>query len=124
MGIIDELLELEHAGWRSLCEGTGAAFYGSVMTEDGVMVLAHGFTLDRAAVAASLEDAPAWSGYTIDDARVVAVGGEGRALVYRGRAWREGEEARFDALMSSVYVRDGDGWRLAVYQQTPVPQSA
>ncbi len=75
-------------------------------------------------MAASLEDAPAWSGYTIDDARVVAVGGEGRALVYRGRAWREGEEARFDALMSSVYVRDGDGWRLAVYQQTPVPQSA
>ncbi|WP_393916544.1 hypothetical protein [Halostreptopolyspora alba] len=38
----EEPLELEHRGWRPLCDGTGADFYGSLMTEDGVMVLAHG----------------------------------------------------------------------------------
>ncbi|WP_026922227.1 nuclear transport factor 2 family protein [Glycomyces arizonensis] len=121
MGVIDELLELEHAGWRSLCEGTGGAFYGSVMTDDAVMVLAHGVAMDRDAVVASLDEAPPWSGYAITEERVIAVGEAARALVYRGRAWREGGGAAFVALMSSVYTRAGDGWRLALYQQTPVP---
>ncbi|HLU26946.1 MAG TPA: nuclear transport factor 2 family protein [Glycomyces sp.] len=121
MTIIDELLELEHAGWRSLCEGTGAAFYGELMTEDAVMVLAHGLAMDRAAVAASLDGAPPWSEYAIAQERLVSAGEGAWALVYRGRARREGEEGGFDALMSSVYVRVRDRWRLALYQQTPVP---
>jgi hypothetical protein len=121
MAIIDELLELEHAGWRSLCEGSGAAFYGAAMTEDAVMVLAHGFAMDRTAVAASLDGAPPWSEYAIEEPRLVSAGEDAWALVYRGRARREGEEDGFDALMSSVYVRVRDRWRLALYQQTPVP---
>ncbi len=40
---IDELLTLERRGWDSLCDGTGGEFYGGPMTDDGVMVLAHGF---------------------------------------------------------------------------------
>lgn len=35
----------------------GAAFYSALMTADGVMVLAHGLTLDREQVIASLDDA-------------------------------------------------------------------
>ena len=123
MSTIDELIELERAGWRSLCEGTGAAFYGSAMTDDAVMVLAHGFALDRAAVVASLDEAPSWSGYEMDDERVIALGEGARALVYRARAWREDDAAVFVALMSSVYVGTADGWRLALYQQTPVPRA-
>ena len=60
---IAELLELEHRGWRSLCSSTGADFYGEIMTEDGVMVLSHGFVLSRPQVIESLNDAPPWSGY-------------------------------------------------------------
>lgn len=123
MGLLDELLGLEHAGWRSLCEGGGASFYGSVMTEDAVMVLAHGVAMGRDAVVASLEEAPSWSGYRIGDERLVSVGEDAWALVYRGRAWREGEEAVFTALMSSVYIRARGRWRLALYQQTPLSQT-
>jgi hypothetical protein len=117
---IDELLELEHAGWRSLCDGTGGAFYRAHMTRDGAMVLAHGAVLDRDGVAASLDGAPPWAGYEILDPRLVELGGGARALVYTGRAWREDGPGEFNALMSSVYVRSDDGWRLALYQQTPV----
>ena len=35
----NELLDLEHAGWRSLCDGTGDRFYGSLMTDDAVTQL-------------------------------------------------------------------------------------
>lgn len=47
---IAELLELEHQGWSSLGDRSGADFYGGLMTPDGVMVLAHGQVLDRAEV--------------------------------------------------------------------------
>lgn len=117
----DELLELEHSGWDALCEGTGAAFYGSTMTEDGRMVLAHGLALDRPQTVASLSDAPPWADYEITDARLIPLGGDAAVLGYTGRAWREGPDPAFNALMSSTYVRTGDGWRLALYQQTPIP---
>ena len=42
-------------------------------------------------------------------------------LVYTGAAYRAGEPSVFRALMSSVYVRQQDRWRLALYQQTPLP---
>ncbi|HLU95294.1 MAG TPA: nuclear transport factor 2 family protein [Thermobifida alba] len=119
--LLEELLRLERRGWDSLCAGTGADFYGSLMTDDGVMVLAHGFALDRAAVVASLDDAPPWSGYEISDARLVGTGPGGAALCYTGTAHRDGAASVFRALMSSVYVRRKDGWRLALYQQTPLP---
>lgn len=120
--MMQELLELEHAGWRSLCDGTGADFYSHIMTDDGVMVLAHGQALDREGVAESLRDAPTWSAYAISDERLVVLGRDEAALVYVGRASREGTPGEFRALMSSVYVRRDGRRRLALYQQTPVPE--
>ena len=116
---VEELLALEHEGWLSLCEGTGAEFYGRIMTEDGVMLLADGTLLDRDAVIASLGEAPPWQEYEIVEPRSLALGPESRALVYRGRAAREAGPV-FTALMSSVYARRAGEWRLVLYQQTPV----
>lgn len=116
MSVLDELLELERAGWRSLCESTGDAFYGRLMTDDGLMVLVDGSVLDRAAVVASLGHAPPWASFEIREPRVVALGAESAALVYTGVARREGME--LVARMSSAYVRVDGEWRLALYQQT------
>lgn len=118
---VSELLRLENAGWRSLCDGTGGDFYGTIMIDEGVMVLADGSVLDRGAVVTSLDDAPAWSAYEITDERLVELAPDAVAFVYRGRAFRASGGPPFDALMSSVYVRRGDRWRLALYQQTPIP---
>ena len=117
-----ELLDLEHGGWRSLCAGTGANFYGRIMTDDGVMVLADGAVLDRTAVVASLADAPVWDEYTITDERLIAPSDDRAVLVYTGRARRAGNALPFVARMSSVYVRLDGSWRLALYQQTPVAE--
>ncbi len=118
--MIDELLDLEHPGWKSLCDSTGAAFYGRTMAEDGVMVLAHGQVLDRRSVVESLAQAPPWSSYEIADERLIVLSDDHAVLVYTGRASRDGEPAAFAALMSSVYTREAGGWRLALYQQTPM----
>lgn len=119
--MIDELLDLEHQGWASLCNSTGADFYGRTMTSDGVMVLAHGQVLDRQAVIDSLDEAPPWRTYEIADERLVVLGDDHAILVYTGRASRDDGEPVFTALMSSVYTRQDGVWRLALYQQTPVP---
>ncbi|WP_236863583.1 nuclear transport factor 2 family protein [Brevibacterium daeguense] len=121
MSVLDELLRLEHAGWQSLCDGTGSDFYGNLMVAGGVMILAHGFVFDRQAVLESLSDAPPWSSYAIEDARVIGLSADAAVLVYRGTARRDDGSPPFEALMASTYVRAGGGWGLACYQQTVVP---
>ena len=67
--LTEELLRLEHAGWKSLCEGTGDQFYGGVMTDDAVMVLANGMVMDRDTVTSALGESPPWARYEIGDVR-------------------------------------------------------
>ena len=113
------LLDLERSGWDSLCDATGAQFYGDLMTDDGIMVLANGAVLDRDAVVASLEHAPPWQTYDIEDVRLVDAGAESAAIVYVGTGYRDGDQPAFVGVMSSVYVHQDGRWRLALYQQTP-----
>lgn len=114
---LEELLALEHDGWRALCEGRGAAFYGELMTSDGVMVLVDGSVLRRDQVVDSLDAGPAWDRYEISMPWLVPVGPGAAALVYRATAVRDGSPP-FTALMSSVYCRVDGSARLALYQQT------
>lgn len=115
------LLVLERRGWDSLCDSTGDAFYGQAMTEDAVMVLANGVIMDRDMVVAALAQAPPWRTYEISDVRLVRTGPGSAGLVYRGTAYRDGDEPAFIGFMSSVYVLRNNEWRLALYQQTAVP---
>jgi hypothetical protein len=116
-----ELLELEHRGWASLSDGSGAEFYGSLMTDDGVMVLANGAVADREAVVGSLRDSPPWQRFEIEGARAIRAGADAAVLVYEARAWRDESGEPFAGAMTSTYVRTDDGWQLVVYTQTPLP---
>jgi hypothetical protein len=116
----EELLALENAGWKALCDGTAAQFYGDLMATDALMVLANGATMNRSEVSAALAQAPPWQRYEIADARIIEIGPDTAALVYTGRGWREGSGEPFVGAMSSVYHRADSGWQLALYQQTVV----
>jgi hypothetical protein len=116
---VNELIELERAGWASLCDGTGDEFYGRTMADDGVMVLANGSVMTRDDVVAALGQAPPWASYEMDDIRLVPLGDESAALVYVGTGRRDGDDPPFVGVMSSVYVKRDGRWKLALYQQTP-----
>ncbi|GAA2773732.1 nuclear transport factor 2 family protein [Mycolicibacterium pallens] len=118
--LLDELLDIERAGWRSLCESTGDRFYGDLMTEDAVMVLANGSVMDRSAVTSALGQAPPWKNFELSDERVISAGDDAAALVYVGTAERDGADQPFVGAMSSVYHRVDGRWRLVLYQQTAV----
>lgn len=113
---MDEIIEHEHDGWRALCSGRGAEFYGAIMLPQGVMVMANGDVLSREDVVAALDGAPAWDTYAIDDPRIVEITDDVVALVYAGTGRRGDTE--FRAAMTSVYARTDQGWQLALYQQT------
>jgi Domain of unknown function (DUF4440) len=117
--LLEQLLTLERRGWQSLCDGTGDKFYGQIMTDDALMVLANGATMDRAAVTSALAQAPPWARYDISDARLVSVGAKSAALVYVGTGHRD-SGAPFVGAMSSVYRRLDDEWKLVLYQQTAI----
>ena len=116
---LDALVELEHAGWRSLCDGTGDAFYGGIMTDTALMVLANGMVMNRDVVTSALGESPPWARYEIDDPRLIQSDSDTAALVYKGIGYRD-EGAPFVGAMSSVYTRSTTGWKLALYQQTAV----
>ena len=50
----------------------------------------------------------------------MTAGPEAAALVYQGTARREGSPD-FVGMMTSLYTRTRDRWRLALYTQTVVP---
>jgi hypothetical protein len=77
--------------------------------------------MGRDDVVAALGDAPAWSSFEMDDVRLVRIRDDVVAVVYVGTGHRTGDDPSFTGLMSSVYVRRGGEWKLALYQQTPKP---
>jgi hypothetical protein len=117
---LDSLLELERAGWDSLCRASGSDFYGDVMLPDALMVLANGMVMDRDTVVAALSKSPPWRAYDISDVHLIDVDADNAVLVYTGTAYGEGEEPAFVGPMTSTYHRTGDGWKLALYTQTRI----
>lgn len=119
--VLDELLHIERAGWDSLCESTGADFYGGLMLPDAVMVLANGMVMDRNTVVAALAESPPWRAYELSGVHVIVLDDDNAVLVYTGTAYRDEEEPAFVGAMSSVYHRVDGVWKLALYQQTRKP---
>ena len=120
--LLATLLDFERQGWAALSNGTGDQFYGRVMTEDALMIMANGQVMTRAEVIGALAGAPAWSSFDLSDERLVKTGDDGAALIYTGSATRDPNSPAFVAAMASTYVRVDGEWKLALYVQTPVAQ--
>jgi hypothetical protein len=115
-----ELIELEEQGWRALSStGEAAAeFYERILDDRIVMLLPGGMVLDdRATIVRSMSGQP-WSSFELEDLRELHLTPDAGIVTYGVSATREGS-APYSALVSSVYFRREDGWRLAFHQQTP-----
>jgi hypothetical protein len=113
-----ELIELEHEGWRALCTSAGADYYRDRLARDALMAFPFGI-LGRDDALAAMASAEPWERYALHDVRVLALGDGAAAVVYRADAQRPGA-APFRATISSVYVREDGEWKLALHQQSVV----
>ena len=112
-----ELFELERRGWDALSAPNAAAFFADLMTDDAVMVFPGTVMTKRESLAAMTSARP-WASYRLLDLRVLRVGTGGRLVLYRAVAKRAAG-VEYDALMTSIYVRRSDGWKMVFHQQTP-----
>jgi hypothetical protein len=118
--VAEEIVTLEARGWDALTGAHGRGFYANLMAPDGIMVLP-GMRLDREAALASIPDGtPSWDRFELTDSAVVELAPDVAVIVYTAAAWR-GDEPPYRAAMSTVYVRRGGAWQLALHQQTPAP---
>ena len=109
----DTLLEIE----RTLGGGRGDD-YRAHLTDDAVVVVP-GAAITREQCAFAIDATAGWDEFEIHDERVVELTPDSALITYRWRS-RRGEET-YEALMSSVYVKQAGGeWKLALHQQTPV----
>jgi hypothetical protein len=112
------LLGLEEAGWQSLVDGGGRAFYRSHLA-DGAVVLGPGFGVESGERALDRISGATWSWFRIRAPRAVRLGDDAAVLTYRIIARRD-FDVEHQAIVSSTYVRVDGEWRLVVHHQTPV----
>ena len=108
------LLDLEEAFWRAAGD---RARYGQRLAGDAVHVFPGLGVTERDAVLDAVAQAEPWETFTIDQSRVVLLGADAAALVYRVTAQRA-DAAPYEAAITSVYRRTADSWELVVHQQT------
>jgi hypothetical protein len=115
-GTTAALWELETRFW-----GAGDAVYREAFAPDGV-VLVPGAMLGHAQLVELMADSAPWTDVVVHEQTVVPLGDDAVALTYRALAERDDRDGAYDALITSVYRRDGSGtWWLTLHQQTPAP---
>jgi hypothetical protein len=98
---------------------TGDAEYYRHTLADPALMVFRGVALDRKQTIDSIAGAPRWTSVAFDQQRSLALSDDVVALHYVATAQREGDGSPYHALVTSVYVRRGADWLLAVHQQTP-----
>ncbi|GAA1264137.1 nuclear transport factor 2 family protein [Saccharothrix xinjiangensis] len=119
--VMDELIGLEEELWRANREGDGA-FYERSLRDDAVAVSQYGVMTKADAVATIGANRNPYLKTALSDVRVVGVGDGGAAVTYRVDvvALVGEREVGFSALATTVYAREGDGWLVALHQQSPL----
>jgi len=116
-----ELIALEKRGWEALATSSEAAaeFYRQVLDDDIAMVFPGGMTVfDRDAVIASVGGEP-WSSFDLSDIHVRRPVPDVGIVTYRSTS-RRGNQPPCSALITSLYTRRSNAWKLTLHQQTVV----
>lgn len=114
---LQELLDIERAGWEALRTGQAGSYYRAHLTDDALMAFPFG-VLTRDQTIEAMESAPPWTTYDLKDPQVVALTTDCGIVVYRVTA-RRAQDDPYQAVVSSTFVRRDGGWRMAFHQQTP-----
>jgi Domain of unknown function (DUF4440) len=109
------LLALEEQFWSG-----DAAFYRANVDAECLCAFPEmAGLLGREQVAATVPEGPRWRQLVIEPHGFRWLGDAAAILTYRAKAKRPTGEP-YEALVSSAYVRRGEGWKLAFHQQTPL----
>ena len=116
MELEDRLDAMERQFWLA-----DAAYYEQHVAADALMVLPEPAGLQRKdQVVRSIAASQRWSEVELENVTLLRLGERNAILHYRALARRPGQEARYAALVSSVYTSRDQEWKLVFHQQTPI----
>ena len=99
---------------RELATGRGPA-YEKILHPDAVVIVP-GAVLNKPACVAAMNASPGWDHVELDEVQLVTHE-DVATVVYTFVGLRN--SLRYQAILSSTYVRTPFGWRLILHQQTP-----
>lgn len=117
-GLLQELLALETRVWRALKEGNRDAD-AALLAPDFLGVYPSGFA-GRDDHADQLQQGPSVDWFEISQARIIPVGNAHGMLCYLARYCRPGQTVAEEMYVSSLWRREGSGWRNLFSQDSPV----
>jgi hypothetical protein len=115
----DDLHALERAFWFG-----DAQHYRANLTPGCLMVFPGMGVATRNEIVAGVESGPRWATVAFGDWRRHDPRPDVAIVAYRATATRADRSEPHIVLCGSVYVRDGEDWRLAFHQQTLDPPTA
>ncbi|MCZ7421225.1 MULTISPECIES: nuclear transport factor 2 family protein [unclassified Micromonospora] len=113
-----ELFALEQEGWRAISSANGD-FYRQLVTAQTLVVEHDGISTGDDLVAEIDGNTSPFTGFTLDEQRIVPVSDDTAVITYRAIAEVSGR-GTFRLYMSSLWQRQADGWKLLFHQQTPM----
>jgi hypothetical protein len=119
MTLKEELARVERGFW------TGGVDYFRAHTAETCLLAFPQMagTFSREEVAATARDPLRWKELETDERAFLQPTGDAALIAYEARAIR-GNGERYRALVSTLYVRRGDGWKMAFHGQTPLGTEA
>jgi hypothetical protein len=111
--LTSDLWALEREFWLG-----GVDVYRQHLANDALMVFP-GKVLNPDQTVESISSAPRWSSVSFSAQRLLWLTHDAAALVYRAVGSRGDKNAPYAARVSSVYVKQGDEWKLKLHQQSP-----
>jgi hypothetical protein len=116
--MLETLIEIERTMWTN-----NAEIYEAGYLSDAVLIFPGVGRIDRSTAVNAIREenrqGHAWAEVKFEDERVLDVGVGIVLLTYKAHARWNYEERASSTLCSTLYVRTGDGWRIALHQQTP-----
>jgi hypothetical protein len=117
-----DLLTAERAVWRALAAGDAAG--DEALLDDAFLgVYPTGFA-GKAGHSGQLASGPTVTAFDLTDARVLDLGHDLARLAYRADFTRTGRDGVETMYMSSLWRREGRGWRNLFSQDTPADAEA
>jgi hypothetical protein len=113
-GLEQDLLRLEGRFWTE-----GIDFYREHLHSECVMLFPSVGALTRDGILAGVAGGVRWAEVRITDVRLVSLAGGAVILAYSAQARRSESGESYTALVSSAYVEQPGGWKLAFHQQSP-----
>jgi hypothetical protein len=111
----EQILEIERGFWT---RADDRRYYDENMVDGALSVIEPMGAVEKAQALSNLADAP-WTDVDMRDVTIREVTPEVVVLAYHGTGRHARDDKPFRGSIASVYVRDGNRWRLALTSHQP-----